>query len=159
MKTPSLITACLVTLILLTLQAGAQQAVTQLVDDGSSKPGVENNPPAPLNAPSARIDSLRTRRATLSKYLETVDPASRDYDATVSAIKELDVQLHALLAGSTTTSTTSAPAVQAPPRFELATPGDTVTNESLQPTLSWTEDLNPAPHPTIEKYVVEISDE
>lgn len=159
MKTLRLITACLFTLILLTPRAAAQQAVAQLIDDSSSRPGVENNPRTPLNAPSARIDSLRTKRAALSKYLETVDPSSRDYDTTVSAIRELDVQLHALLVGSTITSAPSAPAIQAPPRFELATPGDNLTNESLQPTLSWTEDLNPAPRPAIEKYVVEISDE
>lgn len=145
--------------MLLASHVGAQQVITQLADDGSSRPGVENTPPAPLDAPSARIDSLRMKRATLSKYLESVDPSSRDYDVTVGAIRELDVQLHALSAGSTPAAAAFAPAVPGPPNFELATPGDTLTNEPLQPTLSWTEDLNPAPRPTIEKYVVEISDE
>ncbi len=61
-----------------------------------------------------------------------------------------------LMANSVTNSSQSAPL---PPKFELATPGNKLTNELLQPELSWTEDLNPAPRPTIEKFIVEISDE
>lgn len=146
-------------LILLVSHAGAQQVIAQFIDGGSSKFEVESNPSAPVSSPSAQIDSLRKKRTELSQYLETVDPSSRDYDETVSSIRELDVQLHALMAGSTTASAQSAPTVQALPRFELATPGDNLTNESVHPTLSWTEDLNPAPRPTIERYIVEISHE
>lgn len=149
---------CLFTLILLTPQARAQQAVAELVDDGISRPGVETNS-APLNSASARLDSLRKRRAALSRYLETVNPSSRDYDTTASAIRALDVQLFAFMAGTGQSSVRSASQPQLAPKFELATPGDKLTNESVQPTLSWTEDQNPPPLPTIEKFVVEIADE
>ena len=47
------------------------------------------------DAAAAPADSLRKRRATLGAYLETLDPASSEYDDTVAAIRELDVRLHA----------------------------------------------------------------
>jgi hypothetical protein len=158
MKTILQIMVCLSVLALLVPYAGAQQAVTKLNDASPSRPSVETGSSAPSGFPAALIDLLRKRRAELSKHLESVDPSTTEYDATVATIRELDVQLHTFMASSTT-GTRPASAPQSPPKFELATPGNKHTNELIQPVLSWTEDLNPPPHPMIEKFRVEISDE
>jgi len=159
MKTLISITICLFTLILLTPHAAAQRAVAESVNDGISKPDVEDKAATPLNNPPARLAALRKRRAALSRYLETVNPSSRDYDRTASAIRELDVQLYAWMAETGMSPAPFTSQSQLPPKFLLATPGDNLTNESVQPTLSWTEDQNHPPRPTIVKFVVEISDE
>jgi hypothetical protein len=104
-------------------------------------------------------DSIHQSRAALSKRLEQVDPSSSDYDEIVRAIREIDMRLHGSARAAADQGAAAAAEPQTPPSFQLSTPGDNLTNEPLQPTLSWTEDQNPAPRPAIERYVVEISDE
>ena len=137
--------------------AAARQFAGSGITPGAGTAAAADGAPAGPNAAAAPADSLRKRRAALSAYLETLDPASGEYDATVAAIRELDLRLHARPAARAGAGVAAAP--QSPPSFQLAVPGDNLTNESVQPTLSWTEDQSPTPRPVIESYVVEISDE
>jgi hypothetical protein len=152
MKPLLAVVLCLCAIALLPSRARAQQAVAGVTADAAGGPSADGR--AAINpGPADDAASLRERRAALSRQLETTDPSSPEYEATVKAIRELDVRLHARVAASIRPA---APQTQAPPSFELGVPGDGLTNQSVQPTLAWG---NPLPHRAIEKYVVEISDE
>ena len=160
MKPLSLTSVLLLSLVVSVSLADGQQNISKLSEGSNTRPSAENVSSASTTSLSERIELLRKKRANLSAYLETVDPGDRVYDATVNAIRELDVQVHALKAESGTVSNSFKNESQLPPpNFVLATPGNTHTNESLQPTLSWTRDLNTGPHPVVQEFIVQISDE
>lgn len=148
---------CLGMLALLCGPAAAQQPSVTPATDIAHGPSAEG---IPADGPLGDIggDSLRQKRSALSKRLEQVEPDSGEYDEIVKAVREIDVRLHGSARAAMGRGAV-ATAPQAPPSFQLSTPGDNLTNEPVQPTLSWTEDQNPAPRPVIERYIVEISDE
>ncbi|HEY9402002.1 MAG TPA: fibronectin type III domain-containing protein [Pyrinomonadaceae bacterium] len=148
---------CLSLLPLLHEPSAAQQLSAIPPANGTRGPIAESSIADEVPA-GGDTDSLRQRRTVLSKRLEQVEPSSSDYDEIVRAIRQIDIRLHGAARAAAGRGTVTA-VTQAPPSFQLSTPGDNLTNETVQPTLSWTEDQNPAPRPVIERYIVEISDE
>jgi|GEM_PF-1297385 len=172
-STPSFLKTSLMVLVLLAQPAAARQEVAALSGRGPSAPHAGGLSAAKAEELRARAGSLKKRRSALRAYLTTVAADSADSVATRRALAELDERLKEIssllgqpaaddagAAGGFTTvgpwagaGAVAAGRPQAAPDFFLSRPVDRKPDESVQPTLAWTEDRAGL----ATKYIVEIS--
>ncbi|HYP53194.1 MAG TPA: hypothetical protein VEQ42_06615, partial [Pyrinomonadaceae bacterium] len=129
----------------------------------------------------ARLGALKTRKAALERYLQTVDAASPEFKAVAEHVRALEAEIEAasreLTAGAppapfaggllhASAPAPPRPASGTPPRayqqnlpvFELSVPAHGATRQSRQPLLAWTRDRQPNRNYTITAFVVEVSE-
>ncbi|MCA1631441.1 MAG: hypothetical protein LC785_12950 [Acidobacteria bacterium] len=156
-------------LLLIVSPAAARQEVAAFV--ATNSPAMKARAATPTKAEEVRsqIRTLKRRRDALRMYLSTISPDLPDASVTRRSISELEAKIESLslpqdgassgaavgFAENTRSGDASIPGAlaQGTPEFFLSRPVDRKSDESVQPTLAWTEDRNGK----ATKYIVEVA--